>query len=90
MKKLKWLKNCWVIFCGVASEQLLFTWNIVFGDLNRVKTKSEFLSHIPKFHARKETILTNQEEFFYIFFFRASFSVKGGYRYLLDKLPSTG
>ena len=51
MKKLKWLKNCWAIFCEIASEQLLFTWNIVFGGLNRVKTKSEVLNRILKFHA---------------------------------------
>ena len=50
MKRLKWLKNCWAIFCGNCSEQLLFTWNIVSGGLNRVKTKSEFLNRIPKFY----------------------------------------
>ena len=74
----------------IASEQLLFTWNIVFGGLNRVKTKSEFLNRILKFHV-KETTLTNQEEFFlYFFLSRQLFSKRLDIAQdLLDKFPST-
>ena len=51
MKKLSGEKIAGQFSVEIASQQLLFTWNIVFGGLNRVKTKSEFLNRILKFHA---------------------------------------